>query len=118
MAGGAYVDVRDVATIFAFAVDHPELVNGKRLPVVAGYGPNQAVVDVLRSAYPERRGIILEGTPGKGYSSQDWNVTGEATSFSSKLVEDMTGIEWIPFDRSIRDTAKSFEHFRDQSSKI
>lgn len=118
MAGGAYVDVRDVASIFAFAVDHPELVNGKRLPVVAGYGPNQAVMDVLRSAYPERRGVILEGTPGKGYRSQDWKATGETASFSSKLVEDMTGIEWIPFDRSIRDTARSFEHFKEISPKL
>ena len=76
IAGGAYVDVRDTATIFAFAVDHPDLVNGKRLPVVGGYGATQALVDILRSAYPERRGIIPVGTPEAGYDPRDWRPTG------------------------------------------
>jgi nucleoside-diphosphate-sugar epimerase len=116
-AGGAYVDVRDVATIFAFAVEHPDLVNGKRLPLVGGYGPTQAVVDILREAYPERRGLIPEGKSGRGYRT-DWKAVEGSTSISAKLVEEMTGLEWMPFDISIRDTARSFEKFVEQGSKF
>jgi hypothetical protein len=47
VAAGAYVDVRDVATVLAFSVDKPDLVAGKRIPVVAGQGPPQAIADIL-----------------------------------------------------------------------
>lgn len=108
IAGGAYVDVRDVATISTFAVEHPDKVAGKRFPLVAGSGPTQAIVDILREDYPERQHLIPAGEKGKGYHPRDWSFSPDTIGFSSKLVEDVTKIQWIPFDTSIRDTVKSF----------
>lgn len=110
IAAGAYVDVRDVAAVCLFAVEHPDLVAGKRFPVVAGQGPPQAVADILREHYPERQGIIPEGTKGAGYR-RDWKWEGSPFSFSSKLIEDTMHIKWIPFDKSVLDTAECFQRF-------
>ncbi|KAL1962339.1 hypothetical protein VTN77DRAFT_9752 [Rasamsonia byssochlamydoides] len=108
VAAGAYVDVRDVAAVCVFAVEHPELVAGKRFPVVAGQGPPQAVADILREHYPERKDIIPEGTKGVGYRREDWQWAGSTISFSSKLIEETMRIEWIPFDKSVLDTVECF----------
>jgi nucleoside-diphosphate-sugar epimerase len=111
IAAGAYVDVRDVAAVSLFAVEHPELVAEKRIPVVAGQGPPQAVADILREHYPERRDVVPEGTVGAGYRRGDWKWAANTFSFSSTLIEDMMHIEWIPFDNCVLDTVKGFHLF-------
>lgn len=107
-AAGAYVDVCDVAAVCLFAVEHPDFVAGKQFPVIAGRGPPHTVADILREHYPERQGIIPEGTKGAGYR-RDWRREGSPFSFSSKLTEDTMHIEWIPFDKSVLDTAECFQ---------
>jgi nucleoside-diphosphate-sugar epimerase len=108
LAAGAYVDVRDVATITTYAIEHPNEVAGERFPLVAGSGPPQAIADILRESFPERQHLIPEGQRGKGYQPGTWGFVRDSISFSSKLVEDLTRIDWIPFDKSIKDTVKSF----------
>ncbi|OKL62335.1 hypothetical protein UA08_02287 [Talaromyces atroroseus] len=109
LAAGAYVDVRDIASIVTYAVEHPSEVAGGRFPLVAGSGPPQAIADILRDVLPERHHLIPEGQKGKGYKPGTWGFGSDTVSFSSKLIENVTKIDWIPFDRSIKDTVKSFQ---------
>jgi nucleoside-diphosphate-sugar epimerase len=103
---GTMVDVRDVARLLVFSVDHPEKTNGERFLAASACGPNQAVADILREKYPERRSVIQEGTPGLGYTDYD------ISSFldTSKAVK-TTGVPFIGFKESVLAAAKAFEQY-------
>lgn len=62
-----YVDVRDVAGIHLWCMEHPKRSDGQRYIVSAGLGTPQAAADILRQAYPSREDVIPRGEPGKGY---------------------------------------------------
>ncbi|KAI3324533.1 NAD(P)-binding protein [Xylariaceae sp. AK1471] len=109
---GTHVDVRDVARMTEWAASHPDIAGGERY-IVGGngnVGAPQAAADILREAYPDRRGIIKQGTPGEGYlpgcaaDPQGVNVD------SSKAIK-ATGQDWIPYDKMILDAAKMFEAY-------
>lgn len=103
---GTMVDVRDVARLLVFTVDHPEKTNGERFLAASSCGPNQAVADILREKYPERSGIIQEGTPGVGYTDYDISSFIDA----SKAVK-ATGVPFIGFKESVLAAAQTFERY-------
>lgn len=107
---GHYVDVRDVARVFVWAVDHPNESNGERYLCVSGFGSAQAILDILNKTYPERKGKIQVGEPGKAYlpdySQPDWSA-----KFDDTKVPRVTGQAWIPYEQSILDSAKAFERY-------
>jgi nucleoside-diphosphate-sugar epimerase len=104
---GIIVDVRDVARLFVFAVDHPEIAKNERYLAVGSAGPHQAVVDILREAYPERRALIKEGTPGAGYRP-DFDIKWKV---DASKAEKATGQKFIGFKDSILAAAKTFERY-------
>jgi len=103
-----YVDVRDVGRIVVFAAEHPEVADGQRYLVSAHFAGAQAAADILRKAYPERRDTVQEGTPGEGYFPA--YEFGEMLVLDSSKVVKATGQDFIPFETTVLDTAKSFEH--------
>ena len=103
-----YVDVRDLATIFSWAVEHPRQADGQRYLGVAGHGARQALFDTLRAVYPERRGVIDEGNPGQGYNP-DFSFPENSVKFDSTKTATAIGLKWISYDKSIRDTAAALE---------
>ncbi|KAI0155982.1 hypothetical protein BJ166DRAFT_564782 [Pestalotiopsis sp. NC0098] len=108
-----HTDVRDVARFQVFAVEHPETVDGQRIllvPANNSYGNPQAVADILRKAYPERRHIIKEGTPGQGYLPGCEAPPGVHTFGPDKVLE-ITGQKCITFEQMVLDAAKMFEAF-------
>lgn len=102
---GVIVDVRDVARLIVFVVANPDKTNGERYLAVSGVGNSQAVADILRSHYPERRSIIDEGTPGKGYRP-DYDISQVVDA--SKAVR-LTGKPWTTFEECVLAAAKAFE---------
>jgi hypothetical protein len=78
----------------------------------AGLGPPQAIADILRDAYPDRRDIIPVGTPGEGYvrGTFSWLEGGVKLS-TRRLEEAMGGLKWILLDQCILDTAKYMERY-------
>lgn len=103
-----YVDVRNLATIYLWCAENTTQVDGERYLVVAGHGPKQAILDILSEEYPERRGVILKGNPDQGYN-KDWTFDEGGVVFDSTKVKIAVGLDWIPYDQSIIDTAKSLE---------
>ncbi|EEA21883.1 hypothetical protein TMatcc_008693 [Talaromyces marneffei ATCC 18224] len=106
------VDVRDVARLMLFAVQEKEKASDQRFITASGVRSHQAVADVLREAYPDRRDIIKEGSPGEGYLP-DYSVPKDGPGVkvdNSKAVR-LTGKEWITPKQSIVDAAKALERY-------
>ncbi|KAF2838694.1 NAD(P)-binding protein [Patellaria atrata CBS 101060] len=104
-----FVDVRDVSRLMVFAVQYPEITSGERYIACGGLAGEQAQRDILRAQYPDRHHIIKIGEPGKGYRADYRFPEGVVSIDNSKAVK-ATGQDWIPYDQSVIDTAKSFEH--------
>ncbi|KAK1753575.1 hypothetical protein QBC47DRAFT_386765 [Echria macrotheca] len=106
-AYNAHVDIRDVARIVVFGVEHPDKADGHRFLASAHLSPPQAVADILREAYPDRKGIIQEGTPGEGYSP-DYSFAKKVVFDTSKTVE-ATGQGFIPWKDTVLDTVEKLK---------
>jgi nucleoside-diphosphate-sugar epimerase len=106
------VDVRDVARLILFAVQEKEKADNQRFIAASGVRSEQAVADILRRAYPDRRDIIKEGNPGVGYLP-DYSVPedGPAARIDSSKAVKLTGSEWISHKQSAIDAAKAFERY-------
>ncbi|KAI1493504.1 NAD dependent epimerase/dehydratase [Biscogniauxia mediterranea] len=103
---GAHVDVRDVARLTAFAVEHPHRTDGRRLLAASSYVTPLAVAKVLREAYPERRGVIK----GEGEGVRDdFAFPEEGPKYDTQTVVELTGQDWIPFKKTLLDAAKAYE---------
>ena len=103
-----YVDVRNLATIYLWCAENTSQSDGERYLVVAGHGPKQAILDILSEEYPERRGVILKGNPNQHYN-KNWKFDEGGVVFDSTKVKTAVGLDWIPYDQSIIDTARSLE---------
>ncbi|KAI8624084.1 NAD(P)-binding protein [Xylariaceae sp. FL1651] len=109
---GTHVDVRDVARMTEWAASHPEVADGQRY-ITGGngnVGNPQAAADILRAAYPDRRNIIKEGTPGEGYMP-GYAVDPNGANVNSSKAINATGQAWIPYKKMVLDAAKMFEAF-------
>ncbi|KAF6829912.1 nad dependent epimerase [Colletotrichum plurivorum] len=102
-----WVDVRDVARLFVYGFEHAGEADGERYLLSTNWGHPQAMSDILRPAYPQLE--IREGEPGKGYLP-GWKAPPEIVRDmdGSKALRALGG-EYVTFERSLLDMAKSFE---------
>ena len=108
VGSASFVDVRDVARLHVWAMEHPEAANHERYIAVSGQSVPQAMVDILRKGYPQRDKKIVVGNPGKGYKN-DYTFT--EGGFSSDKAVQATGESWIGLEQCVLDAAKSLEGF-------
>ncbi|KAH7401533.1 putative NAD dependent epimerase/dehydratase [Pyrenochaeta sp. MPI-SDFR-AT-0127] len=107
------VDVRDVAQLLRYTIENPLETNGERYIASASINHPQAVADILREEFksdPKALARILEGHPGKGYTQDYQSIDGQGgfgidSSKAKKLLE---GGNWIPYQKSVIDTARTF----------
>jgi len=107
------VDVRDVAQLLRYPIEHPDETNGERYIASASINHPQAIADILREELKgdaKALARIPEGTPRKGYRSDYQQIDGQGgidvdSSKARKLLE---GGQWIPYRQTVIDTAKSF----------
>lgn len=104
-----YVDVRDVAKIHLWCMEHSGQTADQRYITSAGLGPPQAAADILRRAYPERESIIPRGKPGEGYRP-DFGYLVNRKCYGTKAAE-VVGMQYITYDQSILETAKVLERY-------
>lgn len=106
-ASSAYVDIRDVARLVVFGVEHGDKTNGERFLAAAVWGPAQSVADILREEYPERKSIIEEGKPGEGYYPE-YKFPTVGGLDGTKAIR-VTGQGYIPWRKTVLDTAESLK---------
>ncbi|KAK3936980.1 hypothetical protein QBC46DRAFT_320553 [Diplogelasinospora grovesii] len=63
----AFVDVRDLASLMVGCIVHPSEADQQRVIAASTYTRLQDVAELLRSAWPERAGLIKTGAPYTGY---------------------------------------------------
>ncbi|KIV85434.1 hypothetical protein PV11_01130 [Exophiala sideris] len=108
IGGASYIDVRDVAVMHVWCIEHPEQANGQRYIMTNGKAPPQAAADLLREKFPNRD--IVQGTPGQGYRKDDyWFVEGEPSLVANKAYKALGVERFIRYDKSILDTVEAFE---------
>ncbi|KAE8389674.1 hypothetical protein BDV23DRAFT_184272 [Aspergillus alliaceus] len=111
IAGAApYSDIRDIAKIYLWCAENPKLADGQRYLVVAGHGPQQAIYDILREAYPERAEIIPKGDPAFRYN-RDWTFDTDGVQFDSSKVKNQVRLDFISYKKTILDTAEALAPF-------
>ncbi|KAL2060962.1 hypothetical protein VTL71DRAFT_9014 [Oculimacula yallundae] len=119
IGSGGFVDVRDVAFMHIWAFEHPSETDGERFCACQGFGPLQAVADILRIEYKgtERGEKITLGEPGKGYVGWE-ETTGRIGKLeypegnlrvSGVKAERFMGIKYVDFETSVVDTARALE---------
>ena len=110
---GAYCDVRDVAAMHVWCIEHASEAAGQRFIVNAGQGLPQALADVLHAAYPERTHLMVAGNPGEGYNRDFTYLRGGIDGTKATAC---TGTGYIKYDQAVRDTAKQMETWLTPSS--
>ncbi|KUJ19442.1 putative NAD dependent epimerase/dehydratase [Mollisia scopiformis] len=107
---GAFVDVRDVAALMVLAVEKGKEMNGERYIAAAGIGGMQQIADILNEGYPQRKGKIAVGEPGKGYEP-GFGFPKEGSRIDSAKGKGILGREWIGYKECVLDAAKEFERY-------
>lgn len=107
------VDVRDVSQLLRYSAEHPEETNGERYIASASASHPQAIADILREELKndvKALQRILPGTPGQGYTKDYQSIQGQGEFYvdSSKAKKLLEGQQWIPYQQSVIDTAKTF----------
>ena len=106
LGNGAYCDVRDVAAIHLWCIEHADKVSGERFIANAGQGLPQALADILHEAYPKRKDLMVSGNPREGYN-QDFSYSLGGINGSKAVA--WTSLAYINYDQAVRDTAKQME---------
>lgn len=94
-----------------WCAEHPTASNGQRYLLSNGRAPPQAIADVLRKEYPERRNKIPEGKRGEGYDAdysfgKKW---GGGLVLRNDKAKQALGREFVGFENSLMDTVRVFE---------
>ena len=109
IGSNTYIDVRDVADMHVWCVEHPKESAGQRYMLVSGLAPPQAYADILHKAYPDRT-MMTQGTPGAGYAS-GFTFPKDRSNFSAAKAQKTLGRSFISVEQSVLDTAKVFERY-------
>lgn len=112
IGGASYIDVRDVAALHIWCMEHPEQSGGERYLMTNGKAPPQGMADVLRDTLfkddEKVKDRIIVGEPGagwvEGFGWPDYEPTVKATkAYKAMGVERFRG-----FDESVLDTVMAF----------
>ncbi|KAH3679443.1 hypothetical protein WICMUC_000988 [Wickerhamomyces mucosus] len=96
------VDVRDVALLHVLPLENEKLL-GSRLFPVSSFSSGQFLLNKVHEAFPELDGQIGKGTPE---GAEEIAKTKGLAYDTSKTLE-ITGIkEWIPLEKTIRDSVQ------------
>ncbi|MCJ1267695.1 hypothetical protein MMC22_007581 [Lobaria immixta] len=106
---GSVVDVRDVAALHIWCAENPSDSNGQRYIISNGRGTPQAVADLLRKVYPDRKGLPAE-KPEKDYDS-DYSWPKGGPGIQETKAKGVLGRDLIGFERSVIETVEAFERF-------
>lgn len=72
-----------------------------------GRGTPQAAADILRKAFPERKGILV-GEPGSDYDTKEYGFLEGGAALDCGPARRALGREFVGFEKSILDTVDVF----------
>lgn len=118
IGGNTYIDVRDVAALHVWVMEHPDQARGQRYLATNGKAPPQAIADLLRrddekGLFPGQEGRkvrerIIVGEPGKGYVEGFGWPSDEPSCVARKAYQSLAVERFRGYEESIRDTVLAF----------
>ncbi|KAI1075643.1 NAD(P)-binding protein [Whalleya microplaca] len=102
------VDIRDVSRVLLWASLNPKAADGERYLCSSATGGSQAIADILNKHMPSLG--ITRGSPGQGYE-HDFRSANDTVAFDSRKTVEATRQNWIPYERSILDTAQFLRRY-------
>ena len=105
-----FVDVRDLASIHIWCMEHRGQGSDRRIRASAGSENPQGVIDTLRQAYPERRDVIPWKEVGEGHQP-DIVLIKEKAFVNGVQASQAFGLKYTTYKQSILDTAKVLERY-------
>jgi hypothetical protein len=106
---GDTVDIRDVARMLLWPVQHPKKADGQRFVCSSAVGGGQAIVDILNKERPSLK--VERGTPGQGYLP-DYEPKAGIGAFDGSKAVLATGQNWIPYEQSVVELVDFLERYR------
>lgn len=103
-----YIDVRDVSALHIWCAENPSASNDQRYLITNGRAPPQAIADVLRKEFPDKKNKIPEGKRGQGYEA-DYSFPKDSVVLRSDKARGALGREFVGLERSVLDTVEVFE---------
>ena len=95
-----FADVRDVAKAHRLAFETSK-ANNQRYLIVSSNFSFQQIANIIRRDFPDRQNKVPEGNPGSGLGAEVYRMD------NLKARNDL-GIDFIPLEETIRDTAREF----------
>lgn len=111
IGGATYVDVRDVASLHVWAIEHPQASRGQRYFATNGKAPPQGIADTIRKLYPHDDKVkerIILGESGRGYVTAFGWPGDEPTCKATKAYQALGVERFRGFEESIADTVEAF----------
>lgn len=106
---GSIIDVRDVSALHIWCAENPTKSDGQRYLVTNGRATPQALADVIRRVFPDRKGLPAE-SPEKDYEA-DYSWPKGRMSIRESKAKEALGRDLIGFETSIVDTVDMLERF-------
>jgi len=108
IGGQSYIDVRDVAALHVWCLEHGDKSDGQRYLAANGKGTMQAAADILRREFPGRE--IVVGKPESDYVPKTYDYPkGTRTLRATKAYKAMGVESFRGYEESLLDTVKAFE---------
>ena len=107
-----FVDVRDLAHVHMWCMEHPIQTRDQRIRAHAGVERPSGLVGTLRQAYPERGDVIPRNEPGTGYVADRGGI--REMGFVGVHASPEGGFRYTSYKQSILDTAKAVELYLDR----
>ncbi|KAK5944762.1 hypothetical protein PMZ80_001962 [Knufia obscura] len=111
IGGATYIDVRDVAALHVWAMEHPEQSGGQRYLATNGKAPPQGIADTIRKQYAHEDKVvdrIILGEEGRGYATAFGWPGDEPTLKATKAYRALHVESFRGFEESIGDTIEAF----------
>lgn len=104
---GLSCDVRDVALLHVLPLENEQL-DGKRLFTVNGSFNGQYLLNLINEQFPQLDGKIAKGAPTGARELAEKN----GCFYDTSKTQQLTGLQWVPLDKTIRDSVQQILDFR------
>lgn len=112
IGGASYIDVRDVAAMHIWCMEHPGQSGGERYLMTNGKAPPQGMADVMRDVLfkddPKVKDRIIVGQPGTGWVDGFGWPSDEPSVKATKAYKAMGVEKFRGYEESILDTVMGF----------
>lgn len=108
---GVCVDVRDVALLHVLPLERDNLQGLRLFPASSHFNP-QVLLNIAHEQVPELSSIVGKGKP----EGAELSATTDNLYYDTTKTKEVTGLEWIPLSKTIKDSVSQILNYRKEHS--